>query len=48
MYDIYQIQVGDTIDSLANKYNTSREVLRQLNPNSTFAVGTTIIVPKIN
>ena len=48
MYDIYQIQVGDTIDSLANKYNTSRELLKQLNPNSTFAVGTTIIVPKIN
>lgn len=48
MYDIYQIQAGDTIDNLANKYNVSPEILRQLNPNSSFGVGTNIIVPKEN
>ncbi|MGM9882421.1 MAG: LysM peptidoglycan-binding domain-containing protein [Bacilli bacterium] len=48
MYDIYQIQAGDTIDTLANKYSVSPEVLRQLNPNSSFGVGTNIIVPREN
>jgi len=48
MYDVYQIQVGDTIDSLANKYNTTVGVLRNLNINSGFGVGSTIVVPKIN
>lgn len=48
MYDIYQIQVGDTLNSLANKYNTSTQILRELNPNSSFGVGTNIIVPKYN
>lgn len=48
MYDVYQIQVGDTIDTIANRYNTTREVIRNLNPNSGFGVGTTIIVPKMN
>ena len=48
MYDIYQIQNGDTIDTLAIKYNIAPQVLRQLNPNSSFGVGTNIIVPKIN
>ena len=48
MYDVYQIEVGDTLDTIAGKYNTTREVIRNLNPNSSFGVGTTIIVPKIN
>ena len=48
MYDIYQIQNGDTIDTLAIKYNIAPQVLRQLNPNSSFGVGTNIIVSKIN
>lgn len=48
MYDVYQIMVGDTLDSLANKYSTTREVLQNLNPNSSFAVGTTIVIPRIN
>lgn len=48
MYDVYQIMLGDTLDSLANKYSTTREVLQNLNPNSSFAVGTTIVVPRIN
>lgn len=46
MYDIYIVQVGDTIDSIANKFNTTSEVLRRMNPNSGFGVGSSIVVPK--
>ena len=48
MYDIYQIKVGDTIQSLASVFNTTTEVLRRMNPNSSFGVGSTIVVPKVN
>ena len=48
MYDVYQIEVGDTIESVANRYGTTSEVLRRMNPNSSFGVGSTIIVPRIN
>lgn len=48
MYDIYQIMVGDTIDSIANKFKTTSEVLRRMNPNSSFGVGSSIVVPRIN
>lgn len=48
MYDVYQIQIGDTISNLANKYNTTIGVLRNLNPNSSFGVGSMIVVPKVN
>lgn len=47
MYDIYTVQVGDTIDSIANKFNTTSEVLRRMNPSSGFGVGSKIVVPKI-
>ena len=45
MYDIYQIKLNDTIESLANRYGTTIEELRILNPNSSFGVGSNIIVP---
>lgn len=45
MYDIYMIKLGDTIDSIANRYGTTNEILRSLNPNSSFAVGSNVIVP---
>ena len=48
MYDVYQVQIGDTIDTIAGRYNTTREVIRNLNPNSSFGVGTTIIIPKVS
>ena len=48
MYDVYRVQVGDTIESIANRYGTTSEVIRNLNPNSGFGVGTTIIVPRLN
>lgn len=48
MYDVYQIKVGDTIESIANMYGTTSEVIRRLNPNSSFGVGKSVVVPKIN
>jgi len=48
MYDVYTVQFGDTIESLANRYNVSVDFLRSLNPNSSFGVGTSIVVPKMN
>ena len=48
MYDIYQIMGGETLDSIANKYNINKEVIEELNPNSTFVPGTNIVVPTIN
>ncbi len=45
MYDIYTMQFGDTIDTVAERYGTTREKLRNLNPNNSFAVGSHIIVP---
>ena len=46
MYDIYLILPGDTLNSIAQKYNTARQRLRALNPNRTFSIGTNIVVPK--
>lgn len=48
MYGIYKIKNEDTLDSLAQKYNVSPEVLRRLNPNSTFEIETNIIVPTMS
>ena len=38
MYDIYFIEPGDTIESIANKVGTSIDVLENLNPGNSFAV----------
>lgn len=48
MYDVYQVKVGDTIEDIANMFNTTSEVIRQMNPNSGFGVGSSIVVPRIN
>lgn len=48
MYDVYQIMAGDTIDAIANKFGTNSSVIRQLNPNSGFGVGSMIVVPVTN
>ena len=48
MYDIYQIMVGDTLNSIAQKFNTTSEMLQRINPNSSFGVGNSIVVPRIN
>ena len=48
MYDTYVVMNNDTIDSISSKFNTSPEVLYQLN-GYTFNVepGMTLIVPRI-
>ena len=51
MYDIYTIQTGDTIESIANKYNITPYILSRLNGfNNDFVLtqGNNIIVPKIS
>ena len=49
MYRIYQVEYGDTIDSIAKKVGTSSDNIRNingLNSNSDLVVGSLIIVPK--
>lgn len=48
MYGIYKIQNGDTLEILAKRYGVSPEILKNLNQNSNFAVGSNIIVPTMN
>ena len=48
LYDTYIVEKDDTIDSISSKYNTSPEVLYQLNGYSLdLEPGMTIIVPRI-
>lgn len=48
MYDIYFIEPGDTIESIANKVGSSIDVIKNLNPGSSFTVGSQIIIPTTN
>ena len=48
MYDVYTIKEGDTIESIANKYNITPYILYQLNGinnNVSLIPGNNIIVP---
>ena len=48
MYDTYTVSAGDTIESISKKYNTSPEVLYQLNGYEfSITPGMTLIVPRI-
>jgi len=50
MYDIYIVQEGDTIDSIANKYNITPYILYKINmfdSDYVLSVGDSIIVPKV-
>ena len=48
MYDTYVVVKGDTIDSISSKYNTSPEVLYQLNGYEfSLEPGMTLIVPRV-
>ena len=48
MYDTYIIQENDTIDSISSKFNTSPEVIYQLNGYVLQIVpGNTLVVPRI-
>ena len=49
MYKIYQVEYGDTIDSIARKTNTTMENIKNINginSDSDLIVGRLIIVPK--
>ena len=49
MYDTYVVINSDTIDSIANKFNTSPEIIYQLNGrNLNIVPGSTLVVPKNN
>lgn len=48
MYVIYQIQDGDTLESIANKTNTTSSELQKINGNLNIDPGKYIIVPKMN
>ena len=48
MYDIYKIKIEDNLNTIAKMYNTTPEVLRNLNRASTFIPGENIIVPTEN
>ena len=48
MYDIYVIEKDDTIDSISSKFNTSPEILYQLNGYVLNLVpGSNLVVPRI-
>lgn len=49
MYTIYQVEYGDTIDKIANKTNTTRDNIKNINGfnnDEDLIVGSLIIVPK--
>ena len=48
MYEIYQIEYGDTIDSIAEKSGTTVDKLREINKTITVVPGAGIIVPVMN
>ncbi len=51
MYTIYQVEYGDTIDKIANKTNTTRDNIKNINGfnnDEDLIVGSLIIVPKAN
>jgi len=49
MYNIYVVSPGDTIDTIATRYNTTPQELYQinsfLNPNEPLTIGQRIIIP---
>lgn len=48
MYDTYTIEQGDTIESISSKYNTSPEIIYQLNGYNLILVpGNVLVVPRI-
>ncbi len=49
MYTIYQVEYGDTINSIANKTNTTMQNIKDINGinnDSELVVGSLVIVPK--
>ena len=48
MLETYIINSTDTIEDIAKKYNTTKEVIEYLNSNTIFSPGTNILVPSIS
>lgn len=48
MYEIYEVNVGDTLNSIASLYGTTVGVLEQINGNLEFSPGSLVIVPVSN
>ena len=44
-YVVYIVRENDTIDSIINKYNTTREVLEEYNDLNNITIGSKIIIP---
>ena len=47
-YRIYIVHEGDSVDTILNKYNITREVLEEYNNLSNITKGSKIIIPNIN
>ena len=48
MYDTYVIEKNDTIDTISSKFNTSPEVLKELNGfMSSLVPGNSLVVPRV-
>ncbi|MBQ7136577.1 MAG: LysM peptidoglycan-binding domain-containing protein [Bacilli bacterium] len=47
-YSIYIIREGDNLDTILNKYNTTKDILMEYNDLSDIRIGTKIIVPSCN
>lgn len=45
MYQVYEIMENETIDSLARKFETTKEELKRINKNTNFEKGSLIVVP---
>ena len=48
MYTIYQVMMGDTIEGIANKFNTDVNTIMKLNDINNIVPGYSIVVPKNN
>ena len=48
MYSIYQVMFGDTLESIANKFNTTVDKLREINNSINMDNGSYIIVPSMS
>ena len=47
-YCIYIIREGDSLDTVINKYKTTRDILAEYNDLSDIRIGTKIIIPSTN
>ncbi len=46
MYEVYMVKDGDTLESIANKFKTTPDVIKQINDDIDITVNKVIKVPK--